>query len=144
MELRRRLRPWCSLARSSRALVVVSPLVAVVAVCAMSAMLSLLLLTAGCCVVHSATVVQSRYVIADDADRFERRDIGDGAPKLPGTPWNSSHGSKKRPQAIIIGVKKGGTRALLEFIRIHPDVRAPGPETHFFDKNYDRGLEWYR
>ena len=54
------------------------------------------------------------------------------------------NGTKKLPQAIIIGVKKGGTRALLEFIRIHPDVRAPGPETHFFDKNYNRGLEWYR
>jgi len=48
------------------------------------------------------------------------------------------------PQAIIIGVKKGGTRALLEFLRIHPDVRAPGPEIHFFDRNYDKGLDWYR
>ena len=48
------------------------------------------------------------------------------------------------PQAIIIGVKKGGTRALLEFLRVHPDVRAAGPETHFFDKNYARGFDWYR
>jgi len=48
------------------------------------------------------------------------------------------------PQAIIIGVKKGGTRALLEFLKVHPDIRAPGPEIHFFDRNYDRGLEWYR
>jgi len=31
-------------------------------------------------------------------------------------------GSKKLPQAIIIGVKKGGTRALLEFLRVHPDI----------------------
>ena len=53
-------------------------------------------------------------------------------------------GIKTLPQAIIIGVKKAGTRALLEFLRIHPDVRAPGPEPHFFDKNYHRGLEWYR
>lgn len=48
------------------------------------------------------------------------------------------------PGAIIIGVKKAGTRALLEFLRIHPDVRAPGPEPHFFDRNYNRGLDWYR
>lgn len=54
------------------------------------------------------------------------------------------NGTRKIPQAIIIGVKKGGTRALLEFIRIHPDVRAPGPEPHFFDRHYERGLEWYR
>ncbi|XP_032833449.2 heparan sulfate glucosamine 3-O-sulfotransferase 6-like [Petromyzon marinus] len=56
----------------------------------------------------------------------------------------SSFGTKKLPDAIIIGVKKGGTRALLEFIRVHPDVRAVGAEPHFFDRNYDRGLEWYR
>jgi hypothetical protein len=48
------------------------------------------------------------------------------------------------PDAIIIGVKKSGTRALLEFLRAHPDVRAPGPEIHFFDKNYARSLDWYR
>ncbi|XP_039990357.1 heparan sulfate glucosamine 3-O-sulfotransferase 6 isoform X2 [Xiphias gladius] len=54
----------------------------------------------------------------------------------------NSFGSKKFPQAIIIGVKKGGTRALLEFLRIHPDVRAVGAEPHFFDRFYDRGLEW--
>lgn len=54
------------------------------------------------------------------------------------------YGNKKLPNALIVGVKKGGTRAVLEFIRIHPDVRALGTEPHFFDRNYDRGLEWYR
>lgn len=56
----------------------------------------------------------------------------------------NNFGSKKFPQAIIIGVKKGGTRALLEFLRIHPDVRAVGAEPHFFDRFYDKGLSWYR
>uniref|UniRef100_A0AAY5KGI4 Sulfotransferase n=1 Tax=Esox lucius TaxID=8010 RepID=A0AAY5KGI4_ESOLU len=56
----------------------------------------------------------------------------------------NNFGSKKFPQTIIIGVKKGGTRALLEFLRIHPDVRAVGAEPHFFDRFYDKGLEWYR
>ncbi|XP_055973755.1 heparan sulfate glucosamine 3-O-sulfotransferase 3B1-like [Sorex fumeus] len=51
---------------------------------------------------------------------------------------------KRLPQAIIVGVKKGGTRALLEFLRVHPDVRAAGAEPHFFDRSYDRGLAWYR
>ncbi|EPB71829.1 hypothetical protein ANCCEY_09082 [Ancylostoma ceylanicum] len=51
---------------------------------------------------------------------------------------------KKFPTAIIVGVKKAGTRALLEFLRLNPRIRAPGPEVHFFDKNYHRGLEWYR
>uniref|UniRef100_A0A8C4QZ10 Sulfotransferase n=1 Tax=Eptatretus burgeri TaxID=7764 RepID=A0A8C4QZ10_EPTBU len=54
-------------------------------------------------------------------------------------------GERRRlPQAIIIGVKKGGTRALLEFLRLHPDVRAAGAEPHFFDRNYQRGYRWYR
>ncbi|KAI5091603.1 heparan sulfate glucosamine 3-O-sulfotransferase 2 [Silurus meridionalis] len=56
----------------------------------------------------------------------------------------SDYGEKKLPQAIIIGVKKGGTRALLEALRVHPDVRAVGNEPHFFDRNYEKGLDWYR
>ena len=58
--------------------------------------------------------------------------------------WTSKGGTRKLPQALIIGVKKGGTRALLEFLRVHPDIRAPGPESHFFDRHYNRGLDWYR
>lgn len=50
----------------------------------------------------------------------------------------------KQEWTQIVGVKKGGTRALLEFIRIHPDVRAAGNEVHFFDKNYNKGFQWYR
>uniref|UniRef100_A0A8D0GSD4 Sulfotransferase n=1 Tax=Sphenodon punctatus TaxID=8508 RepID=A0A8D0GSD4_SPHPU len=53
-------------------------------------------------------------------------------------------GAKRLPHAIIVGVKKGGTRAVLEFIRGHPAVRALGTEPHFFDRNYQRGLDWYR
>lgn len=59
-------------------------------------------------------------------------------------PSSNSYGTKTLPQAIIIGVKKGGTRALLEFLRVHPDVRAVGSEPHFFDRFYHKGLEWYR
>ncbi|XP_063170993.1 heparan sulfate glucosamine 3-O-sulfotransferase 2 [Candoia aspera] len=52
--------------------------------------------------------------------------------------------AKRLPHALIVGVKKGGTRAVLEFIRGHPAVRALGTEPHFFDRHYERGLEWYR
>ncbi|GMT06786.1 hypothetical protein PENTCL1PPCAC_28960, partial [Pristionchus entomophagus] len=51
---------------------------------------------------------------------------------------------RKLPEAIIIGVKKAGTRALLEFLRLNPHIKAPGPEVHFFDRNFEKGLEWYR
>ncbi|XP_014679756.1 PREDICTED: uncharacterized protein LOC106819673 [Priapulus caudatus] len=57
---------------------------------------------------------------------------------------HTENGTRKLPSVIIIGVKKGGTRALLEYIRLHPDVRGVGPETHFFDQHYERGLDWYR
>lgn len=50
------------------------------------------------------------------------------------------------PQCIIIGVRKGGTRALLEFLNLHPNVQKASDEVHFFDDddNYRLGLEWYR
>ncbi|XP_053495159.1 heparan sulfate glucosamine 3-O-sulfotransferase 3A1 [Ictalurus furcatus] len=71
-----------------------------------------------------------------------------GAPGAPGSASAKlrplGDGTKRLPQAIIVGVKKGGTRALLEFLRVHPDVRAAGAEPHFFDRFYDNGLEWYR
>lgn len=51
---------------------------------------------------------------------------------------------KRLPDVLIIGVKKCGTRALLEFIRLHPDVRAAGNEIHFFDRHFASGLNWYR
>lgn len=71
-------------------------------------------------------------------------DIQNGAPKYRFLKHQGLEPSRKFPDALIIGVKKGGTRALLEFIRLHPDVRAAGSEVHFFDKFYAKGFEWYR
>ncbi|XP_006893934.1 PREDICTED: heparan sulfate glucosamine 3-O-sulfotransferase 6 [Elephantulus edwardii] len=65
-------------------------------------------------------------------------------PGPPSLPVASGRGRRRFPQALIVGVKKGGTRALLEFLRLHPDVRALGSESHFFDRCYERGLAWYR
>ncbi|NP_001074038.2 heparan sulfate glucosamine 3-O-sulfotransferase 3B1a [Danio rerio] len=95
---------------------------------------------------------QSRDLLNNDSDADSRGDgweenKGDAAydeddSGIAGAVNGSE--SKKLPQAIIIGVKKGGTRALLEFLRLHPDIRAVGAEPHFFDRNYEKGLEWYR
>jgi hypothetical protein len=68
----------------------------------------------------------------------------DGAPKYRFLRQQGLRPSRKLPDALIIGVKKGGTRALLEFIRLHPDVRAAGSEVHFFDRFYSKGFTWYR
>ncbi|NXS58663.1 HS3SB sulfotransferase, partial [Brachypteracias leptosomus] len=77
---------------------------------------------------------------AEESSLEEQR----AAPDSPISSFFNGSGIKRLPQAIIIGVKKGGTRALLEFLRVHPDVRAVGAEPHFFDRNYERGLAWYR
>ncbi|XP_078455315.1 heparan sulfate glucosamine 3-O-sulfotransferase 1-like [Lampetra planeri] len=54
--------------------------------------------------------------------------------------------SRRLPQTIIIGVRKGGTRALLEMLSLNPAVVTAETELHFFnrDENFARGLEWYR
>ncbi|CAN7937122.1 unnamed protein product [Ixodes hexagonus] len=53
---------------------------------------------------------------------------------------------RRLPQCVIIGARKCGTRALLEFLNIHPGVRKAPDEVHFFDDDskYAMGLEWYR
>lgn len=53
---------------------------------------------------------------------------------------------KHLPQAIIIGARKCGTRALLRFLEVNPAIRPARNEIHFFDKpqNYKQGFDWYR
>ncbi|KAL4236561.1 Heparan sulfate glucosamine 3-O-sulfotransferase 5 [Mactra antiquata] len=53
---------------------------------------------------------------------------------------------KRLPQCIIIGVRKCGTRALLEFLDLHPNIKIADMEMHYFnkDENYENGYEWYR
>ncbi|XP_012676027.2 heparan sulfate glucosamine 3-O-sulfotransferase 1 [Clupea harengus] len=49
------------------------------------------------------------------------------------------------PAVIIIGVRKGGTRALIEMLSLHSAVAAAQNEVHFFDweSHFQRGLPWY-
>ena len=49
------------------------------------------------------------------------------------------------PHCLVIGVCKAGTRAILEFLNMHPDIVRPMFEVHFFDKitNYRKGYRWY-
>jgi hypothetical protein len=49
------------------------------------------------------------------------------------------------PNFVIIGATKSGTSSLAHHLRRHPDAfMAPQKELHFFDRNYDRALDWYR
>ncbi|XP_026292923.1 heparan sulfate glucosamine 3-O-sulfotransferase 1 [Frankliniella occidentalis] len=69
----------------------------------------------------------------------EQEDADVGRVRFPRT-------SRRLPQCLIIGVRKCGTRALLEMLFLHPRVQKAAGEVHFFDRddNYSRGLEWYR
>ncbi|ALC42072.1 Hs3st-A [Drosophila busckii] len=65
---------------------------------------------------------------------------------FPSSRVHFSKTSRRLPQALIIGVRKCGTRALLEMLYLHPRIQKAGGEVHFFDRdeNYLKGLDWYR
>ncbi|EFO15288.1 hypothetical protein LOAG_13225 [Loa loa] len=65
------------------------------------------------CIYHQSTTVYGMNMILNDSTMIVQ---------------------KRFPQAIIIGVKKAGTRALLEFLRLNPAIKAPGPEIGYIIK----------
>ena len=53
--------------------------------------------------------------------------------------------SQRLPSCIIIGVRKAGTRALLQYLGLHPNIAASAKEQHFFNTDkYKLGLNYYR
>jgi len=84
---------------------------------------------------------------SDDVDDFQEafsdiEDEGDGV--CGERDFTEKTTRKELPSAVIIGTKKGGTRALLEFLNMHPQVRRSKHEPHFYDKNFEKGAEWYK
>ena len=54
---------------------------------------------------------------------------------------------KRLPQCLIVGNFKCGTRELIDFLAMHPRIKIhtkPYYELEFFNKEYSKGLEWYR
>lgn len=48
------------------------------------------------------------------------------------------------PDFIIVGAAKAATTWVHNQLLVHPDVFLPGPEPHFFSRQYERGEAWYR
>lgn len=49
------------------------------------------------------------------------------------------------PSFVILGVQKAGTTSLYEYLIQHPQVLPPQKkEIHYFDLNYQYGINWYR
>jgi hypothetical protein len=54
-------------------------------------------------------------------------------------------GAGRLPTFLIVGAPKSGTTALAAYLAEHPEVFVSAEkELHFFDDNFDRGLDWYR
>lgn len=47
------------------------------------------------------------------------------------------------PDFIIAGTQKGGTTWLEHNLNLHHQVSTPKKQLHYFDKNYEKGIEWY-
>lgn len=53
--------------------------------------------------------------------------------------------NKPLPDFIIIGTQRGGTSSLFSYLSQHSQIRMPvTKEVHFFDNNYEKGIDWYR
>ena len=58
---------------------------------------------------------------------------------------NSCGYEQRLPDVICIGVKKSGTTLFKTFFSKHPQIAAQlRTEVHFFDWNYEKGLEFYK
>jgi len=51
--------------------------------------------------------------------------------------------STRLPDFVIIGAAKAATTWVANQLRVRPDVFMPGPEPHYFSREYERGQEWY-
>lgn len=52
---------------------------------------------------------------------------------------------RKKPDFLIIGAQKAGTTSLFHYLAQHPDLAMPvDKEIHYYDINYQKGLNWYK
>jgi hypothetical protein len=49
------------------------------------------------------------------------------------------------PGFLIIGAQRSGTTSMFHYLSKHPDIfMPPCKEVHYFDLNYDKGIDWYK
>ena len=63
----------------------------------------------------------------------------------PSNPYGDK-GVQRLPHVIIPGIMKSGTRATINFLKMHPDICIASGEVRFFNTNaaYRKGLSFYR
>lgn len=51
---------------------------------------------------------------------------------------------RRLPTFLVVGAMRSGTTSIAGYLREHPEVFVSTPkELHFFDWNWERGLDWY-
>jgi hypothetical protein len=66
-----------------------------------------------------------------------------GAPE--GRPTTAEAQTGALPDFVVIGAAKCGTTSFYDLLSRHPYVEpALEKELHYFTKNFDKGIEWYR
>ncbi|EYC18898.1 hypothetical protein Y032_0026g1437 [Ancylostoma ceylanicum] len=95
------------------------------------------------CLVLAVFVMMQMAMIAFSYNSTMEDRIRTSVPSYYSTIEDRSE-SRRLPSVLIIGVRKGGTRALLDAMALHPKVRAVRKEAHFFDLNFSKGIDWYR
>ena len=59
--------------------------------------------------------------------------------------YNTTGSAHVLPDFLIIGAARSGTTSLYEYLTRHPAViPGIGKEVYFFDKEYDKGVNWYK
>jgi len=49
------------------------------------------------------------------------------------------------PDSLIIGAQRAGTSSMFRLLKLHPQIYGSAKkEVHFFDRNYSKGVNWYR
>lgn len=92
----------------------------------------------------------ARAAQADADQRLEKALRGRGGPlravrrRLPGVRSNDGGGRGALPDFLIIGGQKCGTSSLFRYLGLSSEVVLPAvKEIHFFDLQFEQGVDWY-
>lgn len=85
-------------------------------------------------------------MVATGRDTMSNRGTGGADEERdPPRPRIESAHLRQLPDFIIIGTQRGGTTSLYRYLTEHPEVGAAfRKEVHFFDRYFDKGMDWYR
>jgi hypothetical protein len=92
----------------------------------------------------SAQKHQEIFRLKNELRSAEER-VKDATKGLPAPQAEGEQKTGALPDFVIIGALKGGTSSLYGLLTRHPHVeRAASKELHYFDRNFEKGIEWYR